>query len=49
MTRLRSPGTPHAPEPAGPLQPGELHRTLLLATAVAAFFTVYGLVYWAMT
>lgn len=49
MTRLRSPGTPHATEPAGPLQPGELRRTALLAAAVAVFFTLYGLIYWAMT
>ena len=49
MTRLRSPGTPHATEPAGPLQPGELHRTALLATATLAFFALFGLVCWAMT
>ena len=49
MTRLRSPGTPFAPEPAGPLQPGELRRTALLAAAGAVFFTVYGLICWAMT
>ena len=40
---------PHATEPAGPLQPGELRRTLLLATATLAFFALFGLFCWAMT